>query len=35
LPEPLLLWESWLRHQRPINMGEDERNTVSFNHERA
>ena len=28
----LLLWESWLRHEVPINMGEHERISVSFNY---
>ena len=28
----VLLWESWLRHEVPINMAEDERITVSFNY---
>lgn len=33
-PEPgtLLLWESWLRHDVPINRAEDERISVSFNY---
>ncbi len=33
-PEPgeILLWESWLRHEVPINMAEEERLTVSFNY---
>lgn len=28
----LLLWESWLRHEVPMNMAEDERISVSFNY---
>ncbi len=28
----VLLWESWLRHEVPMNMAEDERVTVSFNY---
>lgn len=28
----VLLWESWLRHEVPINMAEDERISVSFNY---
>ncbi|MBF9057016.1 hypothetical protein HKCCA1065_10480 [Rhodobacterales bacterium HKCCA1065] len=28
----VLLWESWLRHQVPMNMAEDERISVSFNY---
>jgi uncharacterized protein (TIGR02466 family) len=33
-PEPgtLLLWESWLRHDVPINRSKDERISVSFNY---
>jgi len=27
----VLLWESWLRHEVPMNMAEDERISVSFN----
>ena len=27
----LLLWESWLRHEVPINRAEGERISVSFN----
>ncbi len=26
------LWESWLRHEVPLNMGEDNRISVSFNY---
>jgi len=33
LPEPLLLWESWLRHEVPMNLAEDDRISVSFNYE--
>ena len=29
----VLLWESWLRHEVPMNMAEDERVSVSFNYE--
>ena len=28
----LLLWESWLRHEVPMNMSEEERISVSFNY---
>ena len=28
----VLLWESWLRHEVPMNMGEEERISVSFNY---
>lgn len=28
----VLLWESWLRHEVPLNMADDERITVSFNY---
>ena len=28
----VLLWESWLRHEVPMNMAEDERISVSFNY---
>lgn len=28
----LLLWESWLRHDVPVNMAESERISVSFNY---
>ena len=35
-PEPqagdVLLWESWLRHEVPMNMDEDDRISVSFNY---
>jgi uncharacterized protein (TIGR02466 family) len=33
-PEPgeVLLWESWLRHEVPVNMSEDDRISVSFNY---
>lgn len=33
-PEPgdVLLWESWLRHEVPMNESEDERISVSFNY---
>lgn len=29
----VLLWESWLRHEVPMNMSEEERVSVSFNYE--
>ncbi len=28
----VLLWESWLRHEVPLNVAEEERITVSFNY---
>lgn len=28
----VLLWESWLRHEVPLNMGDEERVSVSFNY---
>jgi uncharacterized protein (TIGR02466 family) len=28
----VLLWESWLRHEVPMNMAEDNRISVSFNY---
>jgi uncharacterized protein (TIGR02466 family) len=28
----VLLWESWLRHEVPVNQAEDERISVSFNY---
>ena len=28
----VLLWESWLRHEVPMNMAEDERVSISFNY---
>jgi len=28
----VLLWESWLRHEVPMNMAEEERISVSFNY---
>ena len=28
----ILLWESWLRHEVPMNMAEEERISVSFNY---
>lgn len=33
-PEPadVLLWESWLRHEVPLNMAKEERISVSFNY---
>jgi len=31
----VLLWESWSRHEVPMNMAEEERISVSFNYEWA
>ncbi|MGI9411036.1 MAG: TIGR02466 family protein [Hyphomicrobiaceae bacterium] len=31
-PGMLLLWESWLRHEVPMNAGEEERISISFNY---
>ena len=31
-PGDVLLWESWLRHEVPMNMSEDEGVSVSFNY---
>lgn len=31
-PGDVLLWESWLRHEVPLNMAEDDRISVSFNY---
>ena len=31
----VLLWESWLRHEVPLNMAEEERVSVSFNYKWA
>ena len=31
-PGEILLWESWLRHEVPLNMAEAERISVSFNY---
>jgi len=31
----VLLWESWLRHEVPMNMAEDDRVSVSFNYKWA
>jgi uncharacterized protein (TIGR02466 family) len=31
-PGTVLLWESYLRHEVPVNMAEDERISVSFNY---
>lgn len=31
-PSDVLLWESWLRHEVPLNMAEEERISVSFNY---
>ena len=28
----VLLWESWLRHEVPMNMSEEERVSISFNY---
>lgn len=31
----ILMWESWLRHEVPMNMAEDDRISVSFNYKWA
>ncbi len=31
----VVLWESWLRHEVPMNMAEDERVSISFNYKWA
>ncbi len=31
-PGEVLLWESWLRHEVPLNMADDDRISVSFNY---
>ena len=31
----VLMWESWLRHEVPMNMAEEERISVSFNYSYA
>lgn len=31
-PGTLLLWESWLRHEVPLNMADEDRISVSFNY---
>ncbi len=33
-PEPgtILLWESWLRHEVPVNEADSERISISFNY---
>lgn len=31
-PGDVLLWESWLRHEVPMNMSEDDRISISFNY---
>ncbi|MGB3148562.1 MAG: TIGR02466 family protein [Paracoccaceae bacterium] len=31
-PGEILLWESWLRHEVPVNMAEDDRISISFNY---
>ena len=31
-PGTVLLWESWLRHEVPINLGDDVRISISFNY---
>lgn len=31
-PGTVFLWESWLRHEVPMNMSEDDRISVSFNY---
>jgi len=28
----VLMWDSWLRHEVPMNMAEDDRISVSFNY---
>jgi len=28
----VLLWESWLRHEVPMNMAEEDRISISFNY---
>ena len=28
----VLLWESWLRHEVPLHMAEEDRISVSFNY---
>ena len=28
----VLLWESWLRHEVPLNLADEERISVSFNY---
>ena len=28
----VLLWESWLRHEVPMNMADEDRISVSFNY---
>jgi uncharacterized protein (TIGR02466 family) len=33
-PGELLLWESWLRHEVPLNGGNEERISISFNYRR-
>ena len=32
VPGDVVLWESWLRHEVPINLSEDDRISVSFNY---
>ena len=34
-PGDVLLWESWLRHEVPMNMDEDDRISLSFNYKWA
>jgi uncharacterized protein (TIGR02466 family) len=31
-PGTLLLWESWLRHEVPVNLSQDQRISISFNY---
>jgi len=31
-PGTLLLWESWLRHEVPVNLSQDKRISISFNY---
>ncbi|GHF63008.1 TIGR02466 family protein [Seohaeicola zhoushanensis] len=32
LPGEIFLWESWLRHEVPVNMADEDRISVSFNY---
>jgi uncharacterized protein (TIGR02466 family) len=32
VPGTVLLWESWLRHEVPLNEAESERISISFNY---
>ncbi|MEM8775697.1 MAG: TIGR02466 family protein, partial [Pseudomonadota bacterium] len=31
-PGDVLLWESWLRHEVPMNFSEEDRISISFNY---